>query len=184
MILAELGEREHRDAANDRGGAGGQRPANFADRSRQCFAQVVFLLKFFSVSGDEEQAIIDAGAISENRDINSVGLGKSQQMVFGQEDQEIDGDLHREKDGGERNQGQERRAVNDQKQTDDQPDGPGLNAVGAFLLGAAHVAANNGASRHGDLQSFGNLVFSMQAFDQALDRVDGGPGASFQKFHR
>ncbi len=190
MVFAELSEGQHGDAADDGGGAGSERAADFAERLCQRLPQLAqlspstALLQLFPVSGDKEQTIIHAGAIGQNRDVDSIGLRKSHEMMLGQQRQEVNGNLHRDKDRSEGDQRQNRRAINDEKQTDDQPDRPGLNAMGAFLFGLPDVPANDRASGQGDVEPVWNLVFPAETFNQVFDRLDRGPGTSVQEFHR
>ena len=86
-------------------------------------------------------------------------------MMLGQQRQEVDGNLHRDKDCSEGDQRQNRRAINDEKQADYQPDRPGLDGVRALLFALPDVPPDNRASGQGDVESVWNLVFAAETFN-------------------
>ena len=70
MKLSELGKAHHADPGDHRGRTGRQRRPHAAHRARHRVTRLGSMVQLFLVTGDQEETVIDAGTIRQDRDIN------------------------------------------------------------------------------------------------------------------
>ena len=133
-----------------------------ADRNGDGLVERRTAIEFLLVPCHEEHAVIDAGAIQHDRDVDFNPAEEPDDVVLGQNGQREDGDFDRNKDGQQRDDGQNRRAVDREQEQDHQDDCRRFGVVGALAGGNVHVAAHRRASAEREVEAGGEPLFFLQ----------------------
>ena len=128
------------------------------DRPDDRLARVVATLQPLAISGHQEEAVVDPGAVDEDRRVHVEPLEQADPAEPGHDRQQVERDLHRGEDRRHLDDRQQGGPVHEQQQEQDPPDRPALDRPGALVLLLVDVGADDRAAGQGKVQPLGDLA--------------------------